>query len=438
MRQCLLPYFDKEQFSGDLRLNKTSFENLSELEESVGKLLEGDLPFRTKTDIGDAQYEESVNELIQVLYSKIDELNLQFDFDASSKRELNRFVKGLLLPKPLTRTEYVIQANIAGSDLITEDERRNIRFNNLVRSIYGKGTSPLNASRQEQFNGDMLLRTIIDTSKKKLVTNEQELNMGIVSYQQDQYNILRNYLEQQGYDLSAYGIPQSVYHTDTTTKVPTLTKGYSNILTLMYNVIEKARREGVLEQQLEDGWTKFILNNQDTTLYRALNAYINLAYFDDVLQQFLGEYIQINRDYDAPINVIKNELGEQELKFKYTLARGNVFATKTWVQSRSASSSSMAGETPCSTTKTSTRRRRQSTREAWSSASSTVQPEGSPAESSSVMFTKLPPPRRAGSPGWPPSPPRRCRPSRHSGPTRPRRRTRRSRWPPSPRGWRRG
>ena len=181
MRQCLLPYFDKEQFSGDLRLNKTSFENLSELEESVGELLEGDLPFRTKTDIGDAQYEESVNELIQVLYSKIDELNLQFDFDASSKRELNRFVKGLLLPKPLTRTEYVIQANIAGSDLITEDERRNIRFNNLVRSIYGKGTSPLNASRQEQFNGDMLLRTIIDTFKKKLVTNEQELNIGIVS-----------------------------------------------------------------------------------------------------------------------------------------------------------------------------------------------------------------------------------------------------------------
>ena len=330
MRQCLLPYFDKEQFSGDLRLNKTSFENLSELEESVGELLEGDLPFRTKTDIGDTQYEESINELIQVLYSKIDELNLQFDFDASSKRELNRFVKGLLLPKPLTRTEYVIQANIAGSDLITEDERRNIRFNNLVRSIYGKGTSPLNASRQEQFNGDMLLRTIIDTSKKKLVTNEQELNMGIVSYQQDQYNILRKYLEQQGYDLSAYEIPQSVYHTDTITKVPTLTKGYSNILTLMYNVIEKARREGVLEQQLEDGWTKFILNNQDTTLYRALNAYINLAYFDDVLQQFLGEYIQINRDYDAPINVIKNELGEQELKFKYTLARGNVFATKTW------------------------------------------------------------------------------------------------------------
>ena len=89
MRQCLLPYFDKEQFSGDLRLNKTSFENLSELEESVGELLEGDLPFRTKTDVGDAQYEESINELIQVLYSKIDELNLQFNFDASSKRELN-------------------------------------------------------------------------------------------------------------------------------------------------------------------------------------------------------------------------------------------------------------------------------------------------------------------------------------------------------------
>lgn len=330
MRQCLLPYFDKEQFSGDLRLNKTSFENLSELEESVGALLEGDLPFRTKTDEGDSQYEDSINSLIQTLYTKIDELNLKFDFGASAKRELNRFVKSMLLPKPLTKTEKEIQANIAGSDLITEDERRDIKFNSLIRSIYGKGSSPLNASRQNEFNNDMILRTIIDTSKGKLITNESELNLGITSYQQDQYNILKDYLSKEGYDLNSYGIPQSLYHTDVNTKIPTLTKGYSNIFTLMYNILEKYRRDENLEQMLEDGWTKFVLNNKDSTLYRALNAYVNLAYFDNVLQQFLGEYIQINPDYDAPITAITNEFGQREFINKYTLAKGNKFATKTW------------------------------------------------------------------------------------------------------------
>lgn len=330
MRQCLLPYFDKDQFSGDLRLDKNSFENMAELKESVRLMLEGDLPFRIKTDESDSDYEDSINNLIQTLYTKIDELSLQFEFDASAKRDLSRYIKSLVMPKPLTKTEQLIQANIAGTDLITEDDRRNIKFSNLIRSIYGKGTSPLNASRQNAFDNDMLLRTIIDSAKKKLITNENELNGGITSFQSQQYEILKNYLTSQGYNLSDYGIPQNLYHTDNATKIPVLTKGYYNLLTLMYNVIEKARRDDSLEQLLEDGWSKFIFNNQEPTLYRAVNAYINLAYFDDVLKQFLGEYIQINEDYDAPITAFKNEYGQTEFVNKYTFAKGNKFATKTW------------------------------------------------------------------------------------------------------------
>lgn len=330
MRQCLLPYFDKDQFSGDIKLNQNSFENMSELKESVRLMLEGDLPFRIKTDESDNDYEDSINDLIQTLYAKVGELSLQFDFDASAKRELSRYIKSLVMPRPLTKTEQLIQANIAGSDLVTEDDRRNIRFSNLIRSIYGKGTSPLNASRQNEFDNDMLLRTIIDGSKKKLITNENELNEGIISFQSQQYEMLKSYLTSEGYDLSAYGIPQSLYHTDNNTKIPVLTKGYYNLLTLVHNVIEKARRDGNLEQLLEDGWNKFIINDKTPTLYRMVNAYINLAYFDDVLRQFLGEYIQIDPNYDAPISAVKNEYGQVEFINKYTFAKGNKFATKTW------------------------------------------------------------------------------------------------------------
>lgn len=330
MRQCLPPYFNKEQFSGDLRLNKTSFENMSELKESVEQMLEGNLPFRVQTDEADSEYEDSINNMIQTLYSKIDELELKFEFDGPAKRDLNKFIKSLVMPRPLTKTEQLISANIAGSDLVTEDERRNMRFSSLVRSIYGKGSSPFNATRQNDFENTMLLKTIIDVSKKKLTTNENELNEGIISFQTEQYNIIKEYLNSEGYNLGDYNIPQNLYHTDNSTKIQALTKGYSNILTLMYNIIEKARREGTLEQSLEDGWTKFIFNNREPSLYRAINAYINLAYFDDVLQQFLGEYIQINQDYDAPITAIKNEFGQTEFVNKYTFAKGNKFATKTW------------------------------------------------------------------------------------------------------------
>lgn len=330
MRQCLLPYFDKDQFSGDVRLNKSSFENMSELKESVEMMLEGDLPFRVKTDESDSEYGDSIDDLIQTLYSKIGEMELKFDFNAVAKRDLSRFVKSLTMPKPLTKTEQLIQANIAGSDLITEDERRNIRFSSLVRSIYGKGASPLNATRQSAFDDTMLLRSIINTSEKELVTNEKELNEGIITTQSEEYDIIKDYLLSQGYNLSDYGIPQNLYHTDSKSKTQALTKGYYNILTLMYNIIEKARTNGTLEQELEDGWNKYILNDTNPSLYRAVNAYVNLTYFDDVLRQSFGEYIQIDEEQDAPITKDSNGYKQNGFSYKYTFAKGNKFATKTW------------------------------------------------------------------------------------------------------------
>ena len=330
MRTCLLPYFDKEQFSGDLVLNKKSFGNMEELKESVKLMLEGDLPFRIKTDISDSDYEDSINELIQTLYSKIQGLDLQFEFDSTSKRELSRYVKSIVMPKPLTKVEKLIQANIAGSDLITEDQRRNLEFRKIVRSIYGKGTSALNATRQGVFNDEMIIRSIIDTNRGTLITNIHELNEGIVSYQIQQYNMLKEYLINQGYNLSDYGIPQNLYHTDPDTKISVLTKGYYNLYTLMYNIIEKERRNGTLEQLLEDGWVKHVLNSNETTFYKAVNSYINLVYFDDVLQQFLGDYININTDYDAPITKQSDGYNNSSYIYKYSFNKGNKHLVKNW------------------------------------------------------------------------------------------------------------
>lgn len=330
MKQCILPYFNKEQFSGDIKLNKTSFENVEELWESVREMLEGDLPFRIRTDSNDSGYEDSINELIQTLYSKIEKLDLKFDFDSSTKRSLNRYVKSLVMPRQLTKVEQVISANIAGSDIITEDQRRNIRFNRLISSIYGKSSSSLNATRQGEFDDNIILRTIIDTQKSTIISNEDDLNKGLISFQSEQYNILKDYLVSQGYNLEDYKIPQNLYHTSTSTRLPVLTNGYYNIFTLMYNIIQKAKREGTFEQSLEEGWSKYIFNSKEATLYRAVNAYVNLAYFDQVLAQSLGEYIQINRDVDSPISLVKDESNDPHIINKYTFAKGNKFATKTW------------------------------------------------------------------------------------------------------------
>lgn len=66
----------------------------------------------------------------------------------------------------------------------------------------------------------------------------------------------------------------------------------------MYNLIESKKAKGTLSAELEEGWVSAITGKGDPSLYNAVNAYVNLAYFDDILKECFGDYIKINQDFD--------------------------------------------------------------------------------------------------------------------------------------------
>lgn len=142
----------------------------------------------------------------------------------------------------------------------------------------------------------MRIRTIIDVGNRQIIDNPNDLNRGIIKYQSEQFKIIRDFLVQNGFDTKL--LPQSLYREDSATQVPNLVRTYTNALQMMYNLIESKKAKGTLSAELEEGWVSAITGKGDASLYNAVNAYVNLAYFDDILKECFGDYIKINQDFD--------------------------------------------------------------------------------------------------------------------------------------------
>ena len=329
MKSCLKPNFSKESYSGDIDFSTLQGENIDEILANIETMLEG-TPFSTSLDSSQDvdTYQDSISSLIDTIIEKLDKKEgLPFELNRSAKSKIRSFFKGKLLPRPLTKTEQSIQAVIAGSDLITEDERRSLRLSRTLREIYGNN-DVINFSRQSQFDEEMRIRTIIDVARRRIIDTQDDLNDGIMKYQSEQFKIIRDFLKTLGFDLSE--VPQSLYRSkggNETVKV--LQRNYTNALLMMYNYIKSKRESGQLDQILEDGWEAKIFNREGTLEYDAINAYVNLNYFDDILKECFGDYINIDYNYDQPIVIEQND-GSTQVSYKYSFARGNVNAVKTW------------------------------------------------------------------------------------------------------------
>ncbi len=330
MKSCLKPNFSKESYSGDIDFSTLNGDNIDEILINVETMLEG-MPFSTSLDSSQDvdTYQDSIGSLIDTIIEKLDKKEgLPFELNRSAKSKIRSYFKGKLLPRPLTKTEQSIQAVIAGSDLVTEDERRSLRLSRTLREIYGSNDA-INSFRQSQFDEEMRVRTIIDTANHRIIDTQDDLNEGIMKYQSEQFKIIRDFLKTLGFDLSE--VPQSLYRSkggDDSVKV--LQRNYTNALLMMYNYIRSKRESGQLDQILEDGWEAKIFGRGGNLEYDAINAYVNLNYFDDILKECFGDYINIDYNYDQPIVIEQDGFGSTQISYKYSFARGNLNAVKTW------------------------------------------------------------------------------------------------------------
>lgn len=69
--------------------------------------------------------------------------------------------------------------------------------------------------------------------------------------------------------------------------------GYEQTLNRFYNELKARKEEGSVEDLITEGW-KRRLSGQSDLFYDALNSYVNLVYFDDILEDAIGRVIQLS------------------------------------------------------------------------------------------------------------------------------------------------
>lgn len=320
-----------------INLSKLESSNIDELIEDVYSVLQ-DLPFSTDIDesVDEENYTDSIDALIKQVGVELSKANLPFELSTQDKARITRSLKTKLLPRPLTKAEQQISAIIKGTDLVREEDIQQIKYKSILSSVYGTSNPGMDFWRRRIFEDNLALATIVDTrGEGMIIDSDRKLNNNIINYQESQYKIIRDYLTKyhlQEADVEQF--PKNLYVTSTkNNKVKIKTQNHYNTITAMYNIIESLKSEGTFLDSIENGWNEDIdkvkQTSQNRDLYNAVNAFINLTYFDDVLKQSLSKFINVGSQAN-PIQFTLDGYGTPTYQYKYQIAAGNSNARKTW------------------------------------------------------------------------------------------------------------
>lgn len=322
MAKCTKPNYSTDKFSGGLTLpNVTPDLSVETLSNNIIDMLNNQNSFSISIDSSEDQenYSDSIDTLIE-------DINKQLP-DSVEKSKLSKLLKSKLLPKQLTEIEKAITIAIPNSNLISEEERTAITYRGILHSIYGNSNFGIDQWRQMKFIDEIQQRTIIDTKNRTIIDSDQSLANNLIVYQENLFATIRSYLKNGLF--SSYSFPQTLYRTNPKTGVKERVSTYTSVLQAMYNVIESKRESGELENELLNGWGESIANKQ-SPFYDAVMAYINLAYFDSILEQTVGDFININKEMESPIETIVGDDGVTRELYKYTRSVGNTNLGKKW------------------------------------------------------------------------------------------------------------
>lgn len=188
-------------------------------------------------------------------------------------------------------------------DMMNEDERVKQKLDSIVETYYGTVVKA-NNFRKQQFGLDLVKAAIIDTDQKIIVRSNADLNKALCLLKNRYLGNIVAYLQSIDPNFSA----DSRVFGDNFRKLP----GYEQTLNRFYNELKARKEEGSVEDLITEGW-KRRLSGQSDLFYDALNSYVNLVYFDDILEDTIGRVIQLSNTGYSGI-----ELDAQFGKYKFS------------------------------------------------------------------------------------------------------------------------
>ena len=314
---CLKPNFSSEIASGEI--NSSLFGEYTNLDELINNIKSGlkECSFGTTIDESDNQidYEKSVDLLINTILDKLNNLN------SIQERKIKSELRKELLPNSNKVIKTEVHAIIPDAQLYSEQERKSKEYDDILDEFFIDNIAA-KQRRSELLSAELLLQTIINVDPKnpKIIANVIDLNENLERFKANEYLKIKNYLLKLGYTGYSSGMYSSKHRVN---------PSVDNVLRDIYNIIQEKKSKGEFEKELRDSWTNSIFG-KNSEFYDVVNAYINIMYFDKVVEEALGKYIRIDDSVQEPITRIEDKYGIVSLKYKYTFNAGNSETVKGW------------------------------------------------------------------------------------------------------------
>ena len=165
-------------------------------------------------------------------------------------------------------------------DMPNEEERTSRSISNLVSTYYGT-VIKANEARKRQFGLDLVRSAIINTENGIIVRTNLDLNKQMCFLQEKYFYNIVKYLRSVN--------PNFKYEANLFDENLELITGYEQVLNNFYNRLRKLKNT---EDLITEGWKKSLFGTSDL-FYEALNSYVNLEYFDEILEDSVGKVIQL-------------------------------------------------------------------------------------------------------------------------------------------------
>lgn len=298
-----------------------------------------------------------VSEIIQEFQDS--KVNYQLQYDGSTDAEsyvesIDQFINTLLGQIPVEFNEYdrnriinllklnyypsntkisrekdniPISAIIPEADLKSKHESNEIKLNTLLSEFFGTNTL-LKTNCKNVFKHDIFGATVILRQGKnsQVVTNVQDLNNNIENYKNQLYKDVYDYLTSKGIIPETQVTQMFVQSGEREHKI---NPGYIKVLDDFYVLVNSP----LLQNQLEIEWVKEQTSDTyKSSLLKAVNSYIQLLHFDELLENQTENYLSVNDDMDQII--LDN--GDGTWSYKYSFGNTNQMAHGWWTEVRDA------------------------------------------------------------------------------------------------------
>lgn len=232
-----------------------------------------------------AQYNESISSLVQFLGQKLDEYISNGNIVAAElKQRINDNLKNDFHANiQIEQDEESVPYMENNEDMSEETAENKNTIDIIIEDFYGN-IRTANVFRISQLERDLVKSTILNGNKR--VRTSQELNIAICDLKNEYFKRIYNYLKEVNPNLQ---ITDVMFNEDYE-----LVSDWSKVMSMFYRQVLNLKNNNELEEKVQEGWSRELLGSTDT-FYSALNAYVNLFYFDTNLELELGKTISINK-----------------------------------------------------------------------------------------------------------------------------------------------